>query len=364
MYVKLLGLPMIKYIPFLKFKQNELQGVAQLTSGLRRQIVPLYDIPRTQNIMSEAEILKRIQLASAELKKSKVTDSEYRFFVDNFDIDESINLAGTPQYQYILKSLKDYQLIPVVALDRNPDHNKAAFDFIKVKPGSLGVRLQEEDIESYSITKPKLELLWKEMQIAQLASIVLLIDLRIINDVAKSQKKVERFLSRFNQDFKVNATVLSGSVIPANITSLIETNTQKSVSRQEYLLWSALTKSPEYQHILYGDYGVVSPEYSDLDLDPALISGVSTPKAFYAHSDQFYICRGRRFKTHGYEQYFNISDDIVKQTFFRGAAYSCGDKYIHDRSYLSAERPPKGGSPGSWIKSLTTVHITFIVNTI
>ncbi|WP_417355020.1 beta family protein [Gallaecimonas pentaromativorans] len=355
---------MIKYIPFLKFKQNEIQGVAQLTPGVRNQIVPLYDVPRSQNIMSEAEVLKRIRLASAELKKSKDTKSEYWFFVDNFDIDESINLSGIPQYRYILDSLKDYQLIPVVALDRSSDHNVAAFDFIKTKPGSIAVRLQEEDIESYAITKPKLDLLWNDIRTARPDDIILLIDLRIVKDVAGSQRKVERFLSRFKLDFQVSVTSLSGSVIPGNIANLIGTDDKKHVVREEYRLWRSLTNSPDYQHILYGDYGVVSPEYSDLDLDPELMNGVSTPKVFYTHSDKFYICRGRRFKTHGYGQYFDISDDIVSQAFYRGAAYSYGDKYIHDRSMHSAHKPPKGGSPSTWIKSLTVAHITFIVNSI
>ncbi|KGK23472.1 beta family protein [Pseudomonas plecoglossicida] len=355
---------MIKYIPFLKFKQNEIQGVAQLDSAIRNQIAPLYDVPRSQNIMTEAEILKRIRLASADLKKSKDSDSEYWFFVDNFDIDESITLSGVPQYRYIINSLKDYQIVPILALDRNPDHNLAALDFIKTKPGAIGVRLQEEDIESYGITKPRLELLWNEIRAAQPASVILLIDLRIVNDTAGSQKKVERFLSRFKADFQVDGTSIAGSVIPGNIANLIGTDAKKHVVREEFVLWRSLTTSPDYKHILYGDYGVVSPEYSDLDLDPELMNGVSTPKVFYTHADKFYVSRGRRFKTHGYSQYFDISDDIVGQAFYRGAAYSLGDKYIHDRSHLSARRPPKGGSPSTWIKSLTTAHITFIVNTI
>ena len=355
---------MIKYIPFLKFKQNELQGVAQLDSGIRNQIVPLYDVPRSQNIMTEAEIFKRIRLAATELKKSKDTDSEYYFFVDNIDIDESISLTGVDQYRYMLNALKDYQLIPVVALDRSPDHNVAAFDFIKTNPGSLGVRLQETDIESYAITKPRLDLLWNEIRAAQPTDVVLLIDLRIVDDPAGSQRKVERFLSRFKQEFQVEAMSISGSVIPGNIANLIGTDAKKHVVREEYRLWRSLTSSPDYQHILYGDYGVISQEYSDLDLDPELMNGVSTPKVFYTYSDKFYISRGRRFKTHGHRQYFDISDDIVGQAFYRGAAYSFGDQYIHDRSHLSARRPPKAGSPSTWIKSLTAAHITFIVNTI
>ncbi|CAI8862103.1 MULTISPECIES: beta family protein [Pseudomonas] len=355
---------MIKYIPYLKFKQNEIRGVAKLISGVRDQIAPLYDAPRSQNVMTEAEIQKRVKLGVAEIAKSKAKNYEYWFFVDNIDIDESILIGGVGQYRFILDAVKDYRVIPVVALDRNPDHNVAALDFIKAKPGAVGVRLQDADIESYAITKPRLDALWVEIGAAKATSIALLIDLRIINDPAASQRKVERFLAKFNGDFAVSAVSISGSVIPGNIANLIATDAQKHVPRLEYRLWQALKKSPGYENVLFGDYGIISPEYSDIDLKPELMNGVSTPKVFYSYGDQFYISRGRRFSSHGHGQYFSISDDIVGQAFYRGAAYSYGDQYIHDRSYLSARKPPKGGSPSTWIESLTAAHITFIVNTI
>ncbi len=355
---------MIKYIPYLKFKQNEIRGVAKLIPGVRGQIAPLYDTPRSQKVMTEAEVQKRVALGAAEIAKSKAKDYEYWFFIDNIDIDESVLIGGGGQYRYILDAVKAYQVMPVVALDRNPDHNLAALDFIKVKPGAVGVRLQDADIESYAITKPRLDAIWADIHAAKATSIALLIDLRIIDDPAVSQKKVERFLAKFNSDFAVNAISVSGSVIPSNIANLIATDAKKHVTRQEYRLWLALKKSPGYENVLFGDYGVISPEYSDIDLKPELMNGVSTPKVFYSYSDQFYVSRGRRFSSHGHGQYFSISDDIVGQAFYRGPAYSYGDQYIHDRSHLSVRKPPKGGSPSTWIESLTAAHITFIVNTI
>lgn len=355
---------MIKYIPFLKLKQNEIQGVAQLTQAIRDQVAPLYDVPRSKNIMSEDEISKRIRLAAAELVKSQKIAPNYLFFIDNFDIDESIDLAGIPQYRAILAHLKAYRVMPVLAFDRNPDHNIAALDFIKSKPGDIGIRLQLTDIESYTITKPKLDLLWGALSAAKPTKIILLIDLRIIDDAVEAQRKIQRFLARFNQDFQPDAISVTGSVIPGNIANLIGTDETKHIPRKEYGLWRSLRAVPGLNTILYGDYCIVSPEYSDLDLEPELMNGVSTPKVFYPYGENFYIARGRRFRSHGYGQYFDISDLIVGQPFYRGVAYSFGDKYIHDRSCLSASKPAKGGSPSTWIKSLTAAHVTFIVNTV
>lgn len=355
---------MIKYIPFLKFKQNEIQGVAQLAPMVRDQIVPLYDLPRSQNVMSESEIDKRIRLAEKELQKTQKESLGHLFFIDNFDIDDSIYISGVPQYRAILAALAAYPIIPILAFDRDLDHNNAALDFIKAKPGVIGIRLQQVDIESYNITKGKLDSIWPAVQAVQPKNIVLLLDLRIIEDVVETHRKVERFLTKFNQDFQVGVAAVAGSIIPGNIANLIGTDEIKHIPRKEFQLWRLLQAAPGLGAVLYGDYCVVSPEYSDIDLEPELMNGVSTPKIFYPYGEYFYIARGRRFRSHGYGQYFGISDLIVKQPFFRGAAYSYGDQYIHDRSYLSPQKPTKGGSPSTWIKSLTAAHVTFIVNTI
>lgn len=355
---------MIKYIPFLKFKQNEIQGIGQLTKAIRDQIVPFYDVPRSQKIMSENEVSRRIRIAEKELTKSSGGARCYPFFIDNFDVDDNIFISGTPQYRFILAKLSAYPIIPILAFDRHLDHNDAALDFIKAKPGDIAIRLQKADIESYNLTKNKLISIWPAVQAARPRKIILLLDLRIIEDPTVTRRTVERFLTGFNQDFQVDVTAVVGSVIPGNIATLIGTDETKHVPREEYRLWRSLQALPGFKAILYGDYCVVSPEYSDIDLEPELMSGVSTPKVFYPYEDRFFIARGRRFRSHGYGQYFGISDSIVKQPFYRGAGYSYGDQYIHDRSYLSIKKPAKGGSPSAWIKSLTAAHVTFIVNNV
>nr|WP_299380298.1 hypothetical protein [uncultured Halomonas sp.] len=355
---------MIKYIPFLKLKQNEIQGVAQLSQATRDQIVPLYDIARSKQIMSEPEIAERLRIAHKELKKTQAIVPDYCFFIDNYDIDDSIDISGTHQYRAILAQFSNFPIFPILAFDRHADHNAAALDFIKPGLSDIALRLQQTDIESYNLTKMKLVSIWPAIQAAQARKIILLIDLRIIEDATGSAKQVERFLARFNQDFKADVTVVTGSIIPGNIAALIATDEEKHVPREEYRIWRHLQGLPGGNAILYGDYCIVSPEYSDLDLAPELMNGISTPKVFYPYGDHFYITRGRRFRSHGYGQYFDISDSIVNQHFFRGPTYSYGDQYIYDRSHLSVKKPAKAGSPSSWIKSTTAAHITFIVNTI
>jgi hypothetical protein len=356
---------MIKYVPFLKFKQNEIRGVSVLDEVIRNQIAPMYDVPRSQKIMTEEEVLERLRIAEDALKAAQKKTISYKFFVDNFDIDDSIDLGGIPQYRAILNRLSNHTIMPVVAFDRHPDHNIAALDYVKARPDTdVGIRLQMADIESYSLTKSNLDALWIDLAAAQPKSVVLLIDLRIIYDSIDAKKKVERFLTGFQRDFSVTAMVVSGSVVPASIAGLVKTNTEAEIDREEYKLWKAINSSPGFDQVLFGDYGIISPEYSDADIEPELMSGRSAPKVFYTYHEKFYIARGRRFKTHKHRQYFDISDTLVAKSFFRDPSYSFGEKYIHDRSFKAAVRSKSTGNPGSWIKTSIAAHITFVVKTI
>lgn len=355
---------MFKYIPFLKFKQNEIQGVLNLSQSVRDQIVPLYDIPRSKKEMSEGDINERLRLAINELEKSRKIAPDYPFIIDNYDLDDTIDLAGVHQYRMILTRLASYPIVPTLAFDRHRDHNNAALDSTKKTGGDIAIRLQRADLESYNLTKIHLNLIWPSLLAAQPRNIILLVDLRMIDDFSEDQRKVERFMDDFNKDFKVFAVVLAGSIIPAKINDLIQTNESKHVTRDEYILWRSLQVQPAYENILFGDYSVVSPEYSDLEMAPEILNGISAPKIFYAYNDKFFVLRGRRFKTHTYKQYFDISDSIVKEPFYRGNGYSTGDSYIYERSSLPVQRISKTGSPSTWIKSLTTAHVTFIVNTV
>ncbi|MEN1775861.1 beta family protein, partial [Pseudomonas aeruginosa] len=109
------GLPMIKYVPFLKLKQNEIQSVGVLDGGIRDQIAPMYDIPRTQKVMDEAEVIDRLRIADKELGNARGKDIDYKFFVDNFDVDDSVDLGGVPQYRAVLTMLSNYRVMPVLA---------------------------------------------------------------------------------------------------------------------------------------------------------------------------------------------------------------------------------------------------------
>ena len=357
---------MYKYAPFLKFKQNEIQAVFSIYPDVQGFTLPLFDIPKEKKQDTERDILSRLEKGEKQLAGHAGKIPELNFFIDNFDLDDSVLLNGVQQYRYILGELEAYNIIPIVAFDRTPDHNIAAIEYCERKCKKLGVRLQAEDFESFNLLRLKLANVLSAAAKAGVTTTYLIFDCRMIEsvgDVDDLKASIEKFHTQCVQQFSISHYIVVGSVIPANITKLMKTKTTMMVERLEDKLWRKLQAIPALSDIHYGDYGVVSPEFSEADLPVELMPKFMAPKVFYTKDGEFYAERGGQFQGHakGYGQYFDIADNIVRKPYFRGTLYSEGDKYIHARSYKSVRRPKKGGSPGSWIKATLSAHITFVV---
>lgn len=356
----------IKYSPFLKLKQNEVKAIEELDDAVACAIRPLFDIPRTTKNQSEAGVVKRIDMGHSSLEKlyeNLSADVNLEFYIDNHDIDDDILISGICQYSYILNKFKSYEPIPVLAFDRNPSHNASALNYLATTKGKIALRLQREDLESYKLSKPAIDEIMKNVAGCGCEEVHLLIDLRLVSDHISDAVILDRFLKEICKDYFFDAVISAGSIIPSNISELIKTDASKHEIRKDKEVWDLIQAKHDVQ---FGDYGVVSPDYSDADLDPKLLRLVSTPKVFYSYLNNFFVVRGSslHYNPKGNNQFFDIADAIAVEAFYRKAPYSYGDKYINDRSTLSPKRPAKAGSQGSWIKATLAAHITYIVNTI
>ncbi len=348
------------YVPFLKLKQNEISATALVVKGLGDQLTPFFDIPRPQEV-SEKAIIKRLMLGRECIDKH-LPDTE--FYIDNFDLDDSIKLGAQDQYAFILDMFADRPIIPVVGLHREDTHNSWAISCAMSRK-KIAVRLLPQDIESYLLTRLSLQNLWDDLLTVEDVEIHLILDFRVINGVpADIASLAHAFINSFKSEFAADKYVVTSSSISPFIRDIVGTKGQANLARKEWLLWETLSGlDAKSTAIAFGDYCTVSPDYTDMELESWMMQSVATPKVFYTYKDMYFVCRGGAFKTHvdGYKQYFTIADTIVKQAFFR-KNYSYGEKYIYERCSSSPRLPKTGGSPSSWLKATLVSHMTYTCN--
>lgn len=341
----------MRYVPCIKGKQNEIRALKALSPRSISNIKPLVDICRGED-ESEAEIKKKVSLA---IKYMNAARKEYNFpfYLDVFDLPSMFFSNGEYISDYILGEFYPLGATPVVGLDREVDHTLAVSKYIaQTKNKLIAVRLLSEDISSFTITKMELANLLDDID--DECKIDLILDFRVIKpeDILMFISNAVKFLSRIGELDNINNIILTSSTIPSIITDLVATGSSEYIKRLERRLWEEVNMQVELP-IIYGDYTVVSPEYSESNIQVELMRTVQTPRIIYTQDDHLFISRGRSLKTHGDNQYFSLASDVINCGYFR-ANNSTGEEYISD---VASRTEGKCGSASKWIEVTVHCHI-------
>lgn len=353
---------MPKYIPFLKAKANEFGAIKSLSKERKQLVAPFFDLPLKKDM--DAKVLKKtIETAARKFCLNMKGVPEY--FVDDYDIPDSILIGGRPSYEYLAACMlaQDLNFNPVVGIDRTADRNSCVFTPAvtrAVNNRRIALRVSSDDLVSYNLVRADILHL-----IAMGNGIydrwVLVIDNRVctgVDPIARAAQ-IKAFCIAAAADHAYEAIVITGSTLPPVAGDILSTNSEKHLARNEIAIYSNAIAGLSGHKVLFGDYTIVSPDYSDSDIDPRNMLNVTAPKVVYSYEDKHYIVRGGGIKTHprGFKQYNDIAATIVAKSFFR-RGNSEGDLYL-------VEKAAGLGStvmPGSVLKPTINSHISFMLD--
>lgn len=353
---------MDNYIPFLKLKSNEIMSLSTLESELKSRVTPLFDFPRKKDGYT-ADLFKN---TTSRLVKSinKNLDGIHQFYLDNFDIESNFEINGSCSYKYLIDAFKDLPYIPVVSIDRSDDHITA----IAAKKESGGIisniialRLLPADFESFDLTNQEIsDLLTTILDLFDEIDLILDCRMCLGLDTKRLSKNIVSFVKEFTRAYSTRRVIFSGSSITASIGEIVKSGEETNLLRVELDIFKSCCNelTSEKLNIYLGDYGIVSPNYSDIDIIPEAMQNITAPKIVYSFDDKHYIVRGGALKTHprGYKQYFDLSATIVSKPFYRGKNFSYGDQYIEEKSRSAG----KNGTPSSILKPTINAHISYM----
>lgn len=350
---------MIKYVPFLKSKSNEINAISSLSSSVRASICPFFDFHKKIGGYSAQEFIDSVAKTLKSFRKHLVGIDE--FYFDNYDIDENIVVQGEHNYLFLLKNLTSLPVIPVVAIDRSEKHIEAVVDLKEketIKSNCVAFRITPEDFEDFAAVADEIDEILSKI-LAQFESVDLIFDCRMcrnLNPKVLGQQILD-FSATFCSSYPTRRVIVTGSSIPASIGDLLRVNHELILDRTEISIFRYVQPlHNHHQNLLFGDYATVSPNYSDSDIPPEMLQNVMTAKFTYSFSDKHYFIRGAGLKTNGRRQYFQMAHALCQKNFFRGENFSSGDEYLAQKSRA------EGGNcgPNTVIKPAIVSHITFI----
>lgn len=353
---------MPKYIPFLKAKANEFGAVKALGKTQKQLIAPFFDIPLKKD-MDEAVLKKVIKGAARKFALNLKGVPE--FFVDDYDIPDSLLINGNPGYEYFADCLLAEGLFfnPVVGIDRTAARQACVFGTqvrSAMKNRRIALRVSAEDLSNYKLVRTEILNLIKQGE-GIYDRWVLVIDNRICLNVDATTRatQISNFCLAANADYAYEAIIVTGSSLPPVIGDILATNSEIHLQRKEIDIYNLVSKSFSAPQLIFGDYTVVSPDYSDSDIDPKNMLNVTAPKVVYTYDSKHFIVRGGSLKSHprGFKQYNDIAVKIVAKPFFR-AGFSAGDLFLADKAQGNGSTV----MPGSILKPTINSHITFMLS--
>jgi hypothetical protein len=275
-------------------------------------------------------------------------------------LDDAQKVNGDNCYKYILTTLCEHELdvIPVVSIDRSYEHIKAVVDLKNdgiLASEIVALRLTIEDFQSYSVVEGELSQILSSV-FELFSEIDLIFDCRVCSDLnaTKTASQIENFSVEFGNKYNVRRRVVCGSSIPASVSDYCSVGNTVDLERNELNIFANLSRNGD--SFIFGDYGIISPNYSDVNLPPEVLGNVMTAKITYSYGQYHHVIRGRGLRAHGSSQYFDMLSRLCAETYFRGGGYSFGDKYFSDRSGGQGSNC----SPSTIVKPSVNAHLTFM----
>ncbi|QIF95926.1 beta family protein [Proteus vulgaris] len=363
---------MYNYTPFLKLKVSEISALKELDTVKKNKLVPFFDFPRKKpkksrystSQESDKSQLFFMDLNRLESKFNNTLKWFEEFYLDNYDVEDEIAIDNKYHYYDIIDRFSKFGMIPVIALDRDPRHILSVihgFENNLFKHKRVALRLTRDYFLNYDLFKDEIEKILESLS-PHIKSFDLIFDCRVckVGDADKVSKQITNFISNIKTqptNVKINKIITSGSMIPASISELLKTQSELDIAREEIKIYTSIFNSyNEHYTLVFGDYGCVSPEYSDVELFDEDMQNITTAKIIYPYEDRLFIKRGGRVKSDKY-QYNEFAEYIVNYcNFYRGKEYSAGDLYL----FQKANYEGKSVTAASIVKPLINLHLSYM----
>ena len=252
---------------------------------------------------------------------------------------------------------RNCQAVPVTTIDREDAYQEAVRQLVQQEPSAgCCFRVQADAFRESNNLPSEIESLLAALGTSP-DTVDLVIDLRHFtpDQVDALALAAAWMIEHVPQVERWRTLTLAGGSFPPSLGRIGRGATL--IERAEWILWSRLVADPSRLPRLptFGDYGISHPELTE-EIDPRIMRMSANLR--YAAGDGWLILKRRNVRTHGFEQFYEISEDLVARPEFAGAQFSWGDDYLDQ----CAQRQVGTGNAMIWRKIGTNHHLTLVAD--
>ena len=341
------------YFPFLRVKKGEINALSTLKPASKYAIRPVLQLappdldnkgnpvePSTEYITKIANTLQAV-LAPA---------SNLACYLDPKPSGMSTDLLRSLLFSITTSGGKFY---PVYGLKGSEEYAKLYNTLLgNDKPYILRIPISELNGTSLTIIKDVIS----NLNISPTNALVLL-DAGDISSPSTALGLLEIALTGFIFQLlrlKPAGIILSSTALPSTMSEIGKWS-QTEFPRKELDFFHRIKTGSE-EDIHFGDYATGS-----VVLEP-IPSRVGAPKARYTFARQYEVIKGQKVGPTPHtmnEQFYKISNMIVRNYGFSGPEFSWGDEFIYNASEPGSQ--PRGNAT-TWVAVNTSHHLEMVVS--
>ncbi len=333
------GLGSIDYVAILKSKQGELLATQKTD---RRRFVPLLEV---------VDPSKWAALARAW------PDSDHVAWIQPINA-EGQEASSWAQAVYDLFGNLDSQgcaVVPVITLDEDAETYAAVKSIVATEGRGFVLRLDCED----ALEEDPIAFASRIDEVLAACSVSasgcdLVVDAGLVDGgVAVQATAAATALNAVPHVQRWRSLVTAFSGFPqAGVSAMVATNSVGTIPRTDAAAFSHLVARWSVRDLTFADFGVGVPTYAEAPWTPI-------PNIRYAVHGEWIIHRAAT-KTNPSPQYVQLARDVTSSRYFRGAAFSEGDRYLSD--VASGSDGP--GNAGSYLRMAMSHHFAVVLDSL
>ncbi|PWB82167.1 MAG: hypothetical protein C3F08_00360 [Candidatus Methylomirabilota bacterium] len=336
------------YCPIVKGKLNDIKAVAMLARDVVPSIRPLIEFPPFLPTDKTEQVLGRFTKRMADHLPSQACYVDFPLLKPGARTSDGAPalLSAYGQLNAIAVPFE-----PVYGFDRDDSlwpHVIRQAD----RSGGLLLRLDPDDVDVPEETIDKIVEL-KQLGLEHAMTDVM-IDMRSVTstqEALQNASSVSGFINELAASVAVRRVIVAGSSAPKTVAG-IQKDSHGIVTRGELLMWAQLATANLRTIPIYGDYGIIHPDFSDLTMSTN-ING----KIRYTEGSVVHVFRGHSLRMgNKYEQYRVLASRVINSGVYQGSTFSFGDRYIAD----CATGLVGTGNPGTWVHVDQNHHLTYV----
>ncbi|MCQ6275766.1 beta family protein [Bacillus sp. V3B] len=350
------------YVPILKWKMGERNGLKHVTKSSKMHVTPLLEIQPFTNANKTLE--QNIKDIGKNVRESWDIDNPIFVDIDTLyndsDVDPSILTSnGLHPVEAIIDTIESegVSVVPVYSFFRynfGIDYEQAIKQSVKKHGNGLCLRLTDEDFEEMNDLVKNLKQVLIDFSLSH-NEIDIILD---FGDI--SSQKYSNVLSNYLNVIlnvpdlnKWRTFTICSTSFPSQLSKKVATKTNGILPRVEWIVYQDLLQKNISRFPTFGDYTVVNSAVP-ANFDPTYMDMAPTIK--YTVDDKFLIFRGSGVKAsgQGFSQVCAISKNVVSHPNYLGSNFSYGDQFIDN----CANKPNSPtGNATTWVSINVNHHL-------